>query len=95
MRKESLKKMLKEKKENPFEDNNYLEKSLLSEGDMFRSQNFFKVQKRQILLIVISYVMFNLLNFLWERIYMLNYTEDITCLNDQEYVSFFFKTLGF
>lgn len=88
MRKESLKKILKEKKENPFEDNNYLEKSLMSEGDMFRSQNFFKVQKRQILLIVVSYVMFNLLNFLWERIYMLNYREDITCLNDQEYVSF-------
>ena len=86
MRKESLKKMLRDKKENPFEDSG-LEKSLMSETDPFRNQNFFKVQKRQIILIVFGYIMFNLFNFLWERIYLLSFSGDITCLNDQEYVS--------
>lgn len=59
--------------------------------EIFRNQNFYKTQKKQLLSIIVSYLIFNIFNFCWEISYLLRFPSDLQCLNDQDYVSFLIK----
>ena len=67
-------------------NNDDLNNQQASEKEIFKHQNYYKVQKKQLLLIIISYLLFNLFNFFWEIVYLLRFPSDITCITDQEYV---------